>query len=70
MDIMITIDGLQKKSHMIKHCKIDKKEDLDDLPPLESDEDVKEGTIFTPSKLLAKLTVLLLQTNTGIIHAN
>ena len=40
----------------------DKKEDLSDMPPLKSEEEVKEGKglkILTPNKLLSRLPILL-----------
>ena len=50
--------------------KIDKEESVDlyDMPPLEGDEEVKEGKgsqIFTPDVLLTRLPILLAQINAG-----
>ena len=50
--------------------KTDKKQsvDLSDMPPLECDDEVKEGKaleILTPSKLLARLPILLAQIKAG-----
>ena len=47
--------------------------DLSDMPPLEGDEEVKEGKgikISTPNKLLNRVPILLAQTKLGIIHTN
>ena len=43
-------------------------EELDDMPPLEVDEEVKEGKglkILTPNKLLTRLPILLAQIKAG-----
>ena len=43
-------------------------EDLSDMPPLEGDEEVKEGKglkILTPNKLLTRFPVLLVQVKAG-----
>ena len=42
--------------------------DLSDMPPLEDDQEVKEGkglTILTPNKLLTRLPILLAQVKAG-----
>ena len=47
---------------------LDNEEELDDMPPLEGDEEVKEGKrlkILTPNKLLTRLPVLLAQIKAG-----
>ena len=48
-------------------------EELDDMPPVETDEDVKEGKrlkTWTPNKLLITLSTLLAQKKLDTIHTN
>ena len=47
---------------------LDDEENLNDMSPLEGDEEVKEGkglNILTPNKVLSRLTILLPQTKAG-----
>ena len=47
---------------------MDDEEELDDLPPLEGDEEVKEGKglkTLSPNKLLTKLPIILAQVKAG-----
>ena len=49
---------------MFTEEKLDDKEELDDMPPLECDEEVKEGAglkILTPNKLFTRVPILLAQ---------
>ena len=51
-----------------KEEEIDEKEELDDLPPLRGNEEVKERKglkILTPNKLLIRLPILLAQIKAG-----
>ena len=47
---------------------MDDEEELNDLPPLEGDEEVKEGKglkTLSPNKLLTKLPIILAQVKAG-----
>ena len=53
---------------MFTEEKLDDKEELDDMPPLECDEEVKEGAglkFLTPNKLFTRVPILLAQIKVG-----